>query len=164
MPGDVPRLARPVQKYNTTSLPLTKANDRAGMPIAQHLIHEPASSTKVNERLSASDTVACISERSVISPRSVTRNGTLHRPTNSENSLMHPGGIGAIYASFKRKGDLGVSTTVKVVPGRLLRGVIECNIRIVVSEVPFQYLLAGRSDTRKPSKSKIGFLVCVILE
>ena len=149
MPGDVPRLARPVQKYNTTSLPLTKANDRAGMPIAQHLIHEPASSTKVNERLSASDTVACISERSVISPRSVTRNGALQRPTMSENSLMHAGGIGAVYASFKRKDDLGVSTIVKVVLGRWVREWVECNIRIVVSDVTCQGEFAASSETRK---------------
>ena len=156
--------ARPVQKYNTTSLPSTKANDRAGIPIAQHLIHEPASSTKVNERLSASDTVVCISERSVITPRSVTRNGALQRPTICENSLMHAGGKGAVYAVFKRNDDLGVSTIVKVVPGRLLRGLIECNIRIVVSDVPFQYEFAGSSETRKPSRNTIGFLVCVTLE
>ena len=100
----------------------------------------------------------------MIIPRSVTRNGALHRPTNPENSLMHPGGIGAVYASVKRKDDLGVSTTVNVVPGRLLMGVIECNIRIVVSDVPFQYLFSGSSETRKPSKHKIGFLACVTLE
>ena len=151
--------ARPVQKYNTTSLPSTKANDRAGIPIAQHLIHEPASSTKVNERLSASDTVVCISERSVITPRSVTRNGALQRPTICENSLMHAGGKGAVYTAFKRKEDLGVSTIVNVVPGRWVRDWVECNIRILVSDVPCQGEFAGRSETRNPVRNTMGFLV-----
>ena len=109
-------------------------------------------------------TVACMLETSAIILRILTRNGALHRPTNSENSLMHPGGIGAAYASFKRKDDLGVSTIVKVVPGRLLMGLIECNIRIVVSDVPCQGEFAGSSETRKPSRNTIGFLVCPTLE
>ena len=77
---------------------------------------------------------------------------------------MNAGGIGAVYASFKRKDDLGVSTIVKVVPGRLLRGLVECNIRIVVSDVPCQGEFAGSSETRKPSRNTMGFLACPTLE
>ena len=152
-------LPRPLQKYNTTSLPSRKANDRAGSPIAQHLIHEPASSTKVNERLSGSATVACSSERSVITPRIVTRNGALQRPIICEKSLMHAGGKGAVYFAFKRKEDFGVSTIFNVVPGRWVRSWVECNIRILVSDVPCQGEFAGRFETRNSVRNTMGFLV-----
>ena len=109
-------------------------------------------------------TVACMLETSAIILRSVTRNGALHRPTNPEHSLMHPGGSGSGIRFVQEKDDFGVSTPVKVDPGHCFMGVIECIIRIFDNDGPFQYLFAGRFETLKPSKNKKGFLVCVTLE
>ena len=103
-------------------------------PTAQHRIHVPASSTKLNQRLFASCWLKSLSERSIMTPRNVTRKGTFSLEVKVRNCMLHTGATGGVYTLVRRKGEVGAESIFGFVFD------VEHRILIVVRDGPFPFL------------------------